>query len=91
MIMEIRMVKCPNCNTVYNAAVNTTCPGCAGGAQSSGFSKTAPVPSPSAPTGVNSFGGQSSGGCPIEDTLPLITACQRTKILFTVGGNGLFL
>lgn len=60
--MEIRMVKCPNCNTVYNAAVNTTCPGCAGGAQSSGFSKTAPVPSPSAPTGVNSFGGQSSGG-----------------------------
>lgn len=55
--MEIRMVKCPNCNTVYNAAVNTSCPGCAGAAQSSGFSKTAPVMS-----GNNSFGNQPSGG-----------------------------
>lgn len=53
--MEISMVKCPNCGTVYNAAMNTGCPGCAGGNQPGGFSKTV------APDSAG-FGGQQAGG-----------------------------
>lgn len=39
--MEIRMVKCPKCQAVYNEALNMGCPQCAGTlSRGSGFSKT---------------------------------------------------
>ena len=55
--MEIRMVRCPGCGTVYNEAMTATCPGC-GGAQSgtSGFGKTT-MPG----GGNNSFSAPASG------------------------------
>lgn len=39
--MEIRMVKCPKCQAVYNEAMNMGCPQCAGTvSRGTGFSKT---------------------------------------------------
>lgn len=64
MKMEIRMVKCPKCQSVYNEALNMGCPQCSGGvSRGAGFSKTVMpgvgVQNPVQPTSppVNSFVG----------------------------------
>ena len=60
--MEIRMVKCPHCNTVYNEAMSAACPNCAGQQPgASGFGKTT-MPGSNANNGFHSAPGNNSFG-----------------------------